>query len=260
MKRFKDFLRTMRKHFHTIQAQIVKEEPQATLVQNIPDKGFILDAGSGEGQFARMLNNPGRTILCLDIKPPKKRNFENDYILGSVECLPFKKEVFDFVYCLSVLQFVKNDEQSLDEFHRTLKTGKKLLFTVPTKYSIFHLIRELELFFNVYEYPEFNVPHHHYYSKTRIKHVSAKYFSGVKIRGYNFNFFPRFLSLILNLFKKYHSIRSNSGNFEENPSIEQNSVHYPKQLPDKHFFWVFDVFSQFFNFLAYHYCVVAEKE
>jgi SAM-dependent methyltransferase len=260
MERFKDFFRTIRKHSRTIQKEVVKEEPHSTLVQNIPDKGLILDAGSGNGQFARMLNKTGRTILCLDIKAPNKRNPENDYILGSVESLPFKKEVFEFTYCLSVLQFVKNDEAGFDEFNRTLKPGGRLVFTVPTKYSIFHLVRELELFFNVYEYPEFNVPHHHYYSKTRIKQVSSKNFSGVKIRPYLFNFFPRLMSFIVNLGKKYHLIRSNSRNIEDNTTSEDTGIPFPKESPDNHFFRMFDALSRCFSFLAYHYVVVAVKK
>jgi len=99
-----------------------------------------------DGQFALMLNKTGRTIQCLDINAPKKMNPKNDYILGSVESLPFKKEMFDFTYCMSVLEFVKNDEVGFDEFHRTPKAGRWLFFTVPTKYFIFHLLWELELF------------------------------------------------------------------------------------------------------------------
>jgi ubiquinone/menaquinone biosynthesis C-methylase UbiE len=238
----------------------VKEEPHFTLVRNIPDRGLILDAGSGEGQFARMLNKTGRTILCLDIKAPKTRTQENDYILGSVEFLPFKKEVFDFTYCLSVFQFVKDDEAGFDEFHRTLKSGGRLVFTVPTKYSIFHLVRELELFFDVYEYPEFNVPHHHYYSKTIIKQVSSKKYSDVKIRPYLFNFFPRLLSLIVNIGKKYRVIPSKSGTAEELSAVEKPGILSAKESPDTYFSRVFDAFRRCFSFLAYHYAVVAVKK
>lgn len=253
MERLKEF-------FWNIIIQDAKKEPISTLVQNIPEKGIILDAGSGEGQYTRVLNNTGRTIICLDIKLPKKRPPENDYILGSVECLPFKNEVFDFEYSMSVLQFVKNDKASFEEFHRTLKTGGRLVFTVPTKYSIFHFLRELELFFNVYGYPEFNVPHHHYYSKTRIKHLSSKFFSLVKLRGYNFNFFyPRLWLLIMNLCKKYHVIQSKSRIIEENTNIDHILVKYSKESTN-HLFWIFDLFSQFFNCFAWHYVVVSERE
>jgi SAM-dependent methyltransferase len=253
-------MRSLKNFFRNFVKQIGQKEPHSTLVKNIPEKGLILDAGSGEGRYASMLSSKGRTIICLDITRPKKRNPDNEYILGSIEYLPFKSDVFDFVYSVSVLQFLKNDEHGLFEFHRTLKAGRKLVLTVPTKYSIFHLIRELELFFNVYEYPEFNTPDHHYFSKKRMKYLSSKYFSGGKIKGMNFNFFPRFKEFRGNIFKKYQIIRISSRKVEEDLKNEYNIENFPKESPNNHYFWIFDVFSQFLIFFAWHYVVVCEKK
>jgi SAM-dependent methyltransferase len=250
----------LKNFFWNMYIQDAKKEPVSTLVRYIPKKGIILDAGSGDGQYNSVLNSTERAIICLDIKAPKMRSRENDFIIGSIECLPFKNEVFDFLYCLSVLQFVKNDEAGFEEFRRTLKPGGRSVITVPTKYSIFQLLRELEIFLHVYEFPDFNVPLHHYYSKMRIKQLASKFFFWEVIRGYNFNFFyPRFYLLIRNLCKKIHEIPSKSGVTEENTYFDNVLIKYPKKLY-QHFFRFFDIFGLFSTFFAWHYVVVLDKK
>jgi hypothetical protein len=82
----------LKKFFWNMYIQDAKGEPISTLEKHIPEKGVILDAGSGEGQYNSLLNSANRTIICFDIKAPLKRSSENDFIIGSVERLPFKNE------------------------------------------------------------------------------------------------------------------------------------------------------------------------
>lgn len=173
-----------------------------SLVKNAPRNGFILDAGCGDLQYKNFIKDVSRKIVCLDIVAPQKnRSHEYMFSLGSIEMLPFKNNTFDFIFCFSVIQFIKDDRSVIDEFNRVLKPGGKLLVTVPTRISPFRVIRDIEILCGVYRWPQFNVDHHHYYSVNDIKDLVGNKFQIENITGYNYNFIPRFLNLLVSILK-----------------------------------------------------------
>jgi SAM-dependent methyltransferase len=123
--------------------------------------------------------------------------------------LPFKNESFDFIMCLSSLQYTYDDKIVIQEFNRVLKKDGKVQITVPTSRSIFRLLRDLEIKYNVYRFDQYGIKHHHYYSLNDIYKFKEYGFSITTICGYNFNFIPRLIIFIhdiasKNLHKKVH--------------------------------------------------------
>jgi ubiquinone/menaquinone biosynthesis C-methylase UbiE len=238
----------------------MKNEPTISLINSIPEKGLILDAGAGDGKIARLLQDINRPIICLDIVKPEKMKVDCQYILGTIDHIPFKDGVFNSVYCLSVLQLVKDNHACFKEFHRILKPGGTVFLTIPTKYSVFHVLRKLEIIYNVYQFPEFNVPHYYYYSKRELYNLSSSFFSILKIKGYSFNFIPRLIIFLWNLLKKYGLFKDKKYNINKNRSINTDNSLSPKK-------WNFGVIfnkinellSRFFPDIAYHYIVIFLK-
>ena len=55
----------------------------------------------------------------------------NPDIVGDIHNLPFEDDSREAILCLAVLEHVENPIRAVDELHRTLKPGGKLLIYVP---------------------------------------------------------------------------------------------------------------------------------
>jgi ubiquinone/menaquinone biosynthesis C-methylase UbiE len=176
-----------------------------TILNFIPYNSTILDAGCGQFQYAEHINSiPGNLLICMDIVNPDSINLSDyNYINGNVECLPFHDHTFDFIYCLSVIQLIKDDSHVLQEFYRVLRPKGRILLTIPTGNSIFKIIRELEIKCGVYKYPDYNVKHHHYYTRRNIPNLIDGNFKILYLNGIIYNFLPRFTSLVKSLILKF---------------------------------------------------------
>lgn len=112
--------------------------------------GVVLDAGCGSGNFFKYFTNS--FVVGLDAN----RNFlretgNNNFILqGDITNLPFKSDCFDLVFSRSVLQYLKNPKEAINEFERILKINGYLIFTVPTRFSLFSIYRNQLIKLNHY--------------------------------------------------------------------------------------------------------------
>lgn len=244
-------------------------EPTRALIQNAPNVGLFLDVGCGECNYTNILRDEARRIISLDMQKPQNP-LANDttFILGSIENLPFKEDSFDFIYCLSVLQLIQDDRAAVKEIFRILKPGGRFYLTIPTRCSVFRAIRDLEIYFGTYKYPQYNVKHHHYYAKRDIKTLTQDLFQIESISGYGYNFVPRSLNLLLDLSKMrekivplYHSVpylkkgtvsHSNCGTYSgASTDKSQNKSKTVERF--RPLFW--PIYG-----LAYHYIIVLKKE
>jgi len=169
-------------------------------------KSLVLDAGSGN--FFRTVNHD---TICIDIMRPSSNIIPvSHFVQGTIENLPFSDSVFDVVCCFSVLQFL-NDEMAMREFYRVLKPGGKLLLTLPTGFSPFRVIRDMEILFGAYiAYHKTEI--YSYYSRSRLERLINNRFTLVNLVGYNYNFVPRFVLFIYNatrLNKLFYFLRLN---------------------------------------------------
>jgi len=97
----------------------------------------ILDAGCATGVFSRILAKKGTKVYAVDgskemIKIAQKQS-ENGikYQVADLgKDLPFSDNFFDLVVSIHVLMDIQNYQKALFEFHRVLRRGGKLVFSI----------------------------------------------------------------------------------------------------------------------------------
>ena len=103
-------------------------------------KPRILDAGSGVTFFPYYLKQKinSAEVYCCDSDESLEAIYRviNGSVQSGVEFtradmrkLPFQDDWFDAVYCISVLEHTDNYEEIIDDFHRVLTPGGKLIVT-----------------------------------------------------------------------------------------------------------------------------------
>jgi len=111
-----------------------------------------LDAGCGTGTLTRVLASKGCCVTGLDAAPQmiemaqgqarehpqrEQMRFEvaGQEAAGTIARLPNAAASLDGILCSSVLEYVPDTEQLLQEFSRVLKPGGVLLISVPNSQS-----------------------------------------------------------------------------------------------------------------------------
>jgi ubiquinone/menaquinone biosynthesis C-methylase UbiE len=102
-----------------------------------PTKGMhILDAGCGTGNYSIKLARLGCMITGVDISEKmlavarkKAKNFGQtiSFINCSIDSLPFASEQFDAAVSVVALEFVENQQKSLDELFRVVQRGSRIV-------------------------------------------------------------------------------------------------------------------------------------
>ena len=234
-------------------------EPYGSLLKYAPKDGLILDAGCGYFNYKKFLEKYNNKIVCLDIfNYDTEEARKSDFLLASVENLPFKDGSFDFIYCLSVIQLIEDDGRVINEFYRVLKNGGKLLFTVPTKRSVFRLLRDLEILLGVYKYPEYNVKHYHYYTRRDIHKLVENKFNIIDLRGYGYNFLSRLLIFLISIFRLECVMVIIKNLLKRKLKRTIPSIKKANNKLDNLLTYLQHRFK-FLNDISYHYIVVLEK-
>jgi len=179
-------------------------EPLSSLIRYVPETGKILDAGCGDRFFANNLKKINENILCLDLVHADNNNDDKlPFCLGSISNLPLKDDSIDFIYCITVIQYIPDADRVINEFLRVLKPQGKLLITVPTRRSMFRFIREWSIYCDVYPFqPSFNVRPYEYYTRKMMADLLDNKFNVLEFRGYGYNFFPSLAEFFCNCAKK----------------------------------------------------------
>ncbi|MCU0343266.1 MAG: class I SAM-dependent methyltransferase [Ignavibacterium sp.] len=118
----------------------------------------VLDIGCGIGNYLEEVHNRGHKIYGIDIaenmlKTSQKRlknYFDKPAALcrTDIENLPFSDNSFDVVLCVGVLEYLKEDNKSLNQIARILKPEGILIFTLP---NILSLKNFLDPYFIIYK-------------------------------------------------------------------------------------------------------------
>lgn len=98
---------------------------------------LVLDAGCGKGRHAYYAARFGAEVVGIDLSQAVDAAYRNTYSFPNVHIvqadiydLPFKEDLFDFVYCLGVLHHLPMPEQGLANLLRYLKRGAYVCFYV----------------------------------------------------------------------------------------------------------------------------------
>ncbi|MDP3732456.1 MAG: methyltransferase domain-containing protein [Candidatus Omnitrophota bacterium] len=123
---------------------------------NLKAGGRVLDVGCGPGVFAEELLKSGYEVWGIDISEEMVKLAERKmqekgirgifhFNTGDIESIDFPDKYFDFVLCVGVLEYLKEDSRALNEVRRVLKDGGKAIFTVPNIASPFSLLERLSV-------------------------------------------------------------------------------------------------------------------
>lgn len=101
----------------------------------VPAGAHVLDAGCGSGRLLDELVRVGWHVSGLDMNPDSveiaRGRGHHDVHQGVVESLPWEDETFDLITSLDVIEHTADDRISMRELRRVLKTGGRMLITVP---------------------------------------------------------------------------------------------------------------------------------
>lgn len=112
-------------------------------------KAFILDYGCGTGRISMMLGKEGYTVLGLD---PAQEHIEIANGLNEYQNVRFSalenglKELevsCDMVVSSSVLEFVPDVEQYIQDINTVLKPGGLLLVSIPNLFSLWRMYSKI---------------------------------------------------------------------------------------------------------------------
>lgn len=99
---------------------------------------LVLNAGSGEGLFSRLLFSLPNVRLVLEIdlslgdNPQLRASSRQKIAAGALTAIPARSGIFDLVLCTEVLEHIDDDTSALAELRRVLAPEGSLIVTVPT--------------------------------------------------------------------------------------------------------------------------------
>lgn len=120
--------------FETFQSRIVIKSFRK---KGISFKGKkILDLGSGRGGYSYKLLGEGAHLTALDITMDYFQNIRGvGFVLGDAVKMPFKNNSFDFVFCSSLIEHIKNPDSLIKEIERVLIDGGICYLSFPPFWS-----------------------------------------------------------------------------------------------------------------------------
>lgn len=129
------------------EARIPSEEPRRKhytavwekrrLISSLPDMGFALDVGAGNGEYVSYLLERSDIVVAVDTDPVRidelRRRFSHvanvHVVQGSLSALPFRNGSFDLVWASEVIEHLPGWD-SLDEMERVGR--RMILATLPS--------------------------------------------------------------------------------------------------------------------------------
>jgi 2-polyprenyl-3-methyl-5-hydroxy-6-metoxy-1,4-benzoquinol methylase len=125
-----------------------------------PVRGWVLDIGCADGMFSKVIldKSQAERIIGIDVlkssvswanKHWGGRSRKMKFLVGDAQNLNFKNSSFEAVFCLEVLEHVRNPLRVLKEIKRVLKDNGYAVFLVPTDNFLFRVI----WFFWLHFYP-----------------------------------------------------------------------------------------------------------
>ncbi|RJS88474.1 hypothetical protein DRO56_05055 [Candidatus Bathyarchaeota archaeon] len=104
----------------------------------LPREGVGVEIGSGTGIFAELLTGERRKILCVDPSAEmalRSKGKGLPTILGVAEEPPLKHRSMDFIYLVTVIEFLLDPEEALSSLRSLLKPGAPLVLLAINRKS-----------------------------------------------------------------------------------------------------------------------------
>ncbi len=152
---------------------------ETALRSHVEGAGTALDLGSADGPSAAWFREAAGSTVSLDIDP---RGLDAGGVCGSALALPFADASFDAVAAFDVIEHCDPERLALDEVHRVLRPGGRLVLSVPAY---------------TWAWTDFDVANGHHRRYTRPRAVAAVERSGFVVERATYGFstvFPAFVA------------------------------------------------------------------
>lgn len=127
---------------------------------NVIPKEELLDLGCGTGHWTEYFLSEGFKVKGVDISEPmlniaRGKNLNAKFLLGDSENLPFENESYQIVASITMLEFVENQNNAIQEIYRILKKDGWLIIGCLNANSILGKNKEKDevfknaIFFNL---------------------------------------------------------------------------------------------------------------
>lgn len=120
---------------HVLHFEVSIEQALAALARSLPTGARVLDAGSGEGQYAHLFASQRYTGVDLGVGDVAW-DYSRVDVLADLTALPFRSGVFDTAIHVVTLEHVREPGCVLREIARTLAPGGLLLVVAPHEWEV----------------------------------------------------------------------------------------------------------------------------
>jgi SAM-dependent methyltransferase len=125
--------RFLRRHLLDFEARI--EDAVAAFAASLPEGARVLDAGAGEGQYAREFARQRYIGVDLGVGDPAW-NYRRLDAVADLTALPFPPGSFDACIHIVTLEHLKEPAAALREVSRALAPGARLLLAAPHEWEV----------------------------------------------------------------------------------------------------------------------------
>lgn len=125
-------------------------QENAAFAAQIPPGAFVLDAGAGEAPYKNLFRHA--QYESADFEKIEKMYSSTTYVCD-LKSIPVEDARFDFIIFNQVMEHLPEPKLVLNELHRVLKRGGKMIYTGPLFYE------EHEQPFDFYRYTQFGLRH-----------------------------------------------------------------------------------------------------
>ena len=158
---------------------------------NLKNNSYLLDIGCGWGRFLLSVTNNKITLVGIDInfkylqKIKKLKSSYNIHLIrADCEYLPFRNEIFDYIFSNSVFQHLERKKfyKTILKVQALLKEKSLLVFQIPNMHSVRGFIH---YFLKFEKWEKKLTPFYiRYYDIIQLMHLFPSNFS-IKIEGYS---------------------------------------------------------------------------
>lgn len=156
----------------------------------------VCDIGCGEGLVTDQIKRITPGVTGFDISEVRARSTAArniDALCASATDIPLKDSQFDRVLCTEVMEHLPVPEEALREINRILKTGGKVVFSVPSEQVISNTILDIpdyELvhltWSQIHEQYKVRDAHVQSFTETSFKELLIK--NGFQVTGINYTY------------------------------------------------------------------------
>jgi uncharacterized protein YbaR (Trm112 family) len=138
----------------TLEYTLIPTKKIANLVRQTKSN-FVLDCGCGSGAYTKFFNGK---VIYFDINPyflkelEKKEGNEALLVVADITNLPFKENIFDFVFASSIIEHLKSNEieNTLRDLENVTSNNGIVQIDLPNSSNSIESLHAMLSFFGVY--------------------------------------------------------------------------------------------------------------